>query len=369
MPVQRFMVSSLPRFSGRVVCLTRRLPAPACGAVKPWSDRTREATRSAGLDSSAAWVPTMQPMAGTRPAREEAADTDDWTGPHPASDTTCPDRDHGPQTARPRSPASARPGLATGLTVECFGDRVGDMRLYRPRGTSAPNLAPTRPTWPPSPRRPSTDRRPAARSRRAATPRPAAPRRRAGARRGAAAVGGRGRSAGRPGTRRRADRTSDETASNALTSPRTTSTTNTTTTRSTTSPTARPLSRYLTFPSSLASPRDRPLTALPVLLLPAHPHARPPPACRRPASGPPAYAWAALPDLSGRSRKGGPARSGGPPFLESPGVKRNLGPEAGRRPVRLLRRTPRDEHLETNTQRRTPRGRGQRRCRCAEGDA
>ena len=77
MPVQRFMVSSLPRFSGRVVCLTRRLPAPACGAVKPWSDRTRAATRSAGLDGSAAWVPTMQPMAGTRPAPDRAADTDD----------------------------------------------------------------------------------------------------------------------------------------------------------------------------------------------------------------------------------------------------------------------------------------------------
>src|SRR5512133_2757351 len=94
-PVQRFMVSSLPRFSGRVVCLTRRLPAPARGSVKPGSDRTRAATRRAGLDRSAAWVPTMQPMAGTPPARDEAADTDAWTGPRLVADTTCPDRDQG----------------------------------------------------------------------------------------------------------------------------------------------------------------------------------------------------------------------------------------------------------------------------------
>ena len=70
------------------------------------------------------------------------------------------------------------------------------------------------------------------------------------------------------------------------------------------------------------------------------------------AAPPPAHlhhTWAALPGFSCRSRKGGPARSGGPPFLESPGVKPNSGPEAGRRPVELLRtnaqrRTPRDQH-------------------------
>ena len=45
----------------------------------------------------------------------------------------------------------------------------------------------------------------------------------------------------------------------------------------------------------------------------------------------PHHAWAALPDLSGRSRKGRPARSGGRPFLESPGVMRVLEPEVGRR--------------------------------------
>ena len=39
------------------------------------------------------------------------------------------------------------------------------------------------------------------------------------------------------------------------------------------------------------------------------------------------------PDLSGRSRKGGPARSGGPPFLESPGAERNLGRRRGGGPL------------------------------------
>jgi hypothetical protein len=128
-------VSSLPRFSGRVVCLTRRLPASACGAVKPWSDRTRAATRRAGLDRFAAWVPTMQPKPGTPPARDGPVDIDDRTATRPASpDTTRPDRDQGPQTARPR--ASARPGPLTALTTDSWFDLAGDMRLRRPRGTS-----------------------------------------------------------------------------------------------------------------------------------------------------------------------------------------------------------------------------------------
>ena len=54
--------------------------------------------------------------------------------------------------------------------------------------------------------------------------------------------------------------------------------------------------------------------------------AAPPPAL-------PLLAWAALPDLSGRSRKGGPARSGGPPFLESQGGERKLGRRRGGGPV------------------------------------
>src|SRR5215216_5112558 len=55
------------------------------------------------------------------------------------------------------------------------------------------------------------------------------------------------------------------------------------------------------------------------------------PACRRPASGPQLHAWAALPApvFFRKSRKGGPARSGGPPFLESPGIERTLGRRRG----------------------------------------
>jgi hypothetical protein len=37
------------------------------------------------------------------------------------------------------------------------------------------------------------------------------------------------------------------------------------------------------------------------------------------------------------------------PLPRKPRRRSKSGPEAGRRPVRLLRRTPRDEHRETNT--------------------
>src|SRR5215207_8792614 len=84
-----------------------------CGAVKPWSDRTRKATRSAGLDRSAAWVPTMQPTAGTRPAREEAADTDRSTEEQPACGTTLQDQDHRPDGACPPLLAIARSRITT----------------------------------------------------------------------------------------------------------------------------------------------------------------------------------------------------------------------------------------------------------------
>src|SRR5215207_6238167 len=79
----------------------------------------------------------MQPLAGTRPAREEAADTDRSTGSHPSSGLTLQDRDHRLGVACPRSPAIDRPRITTWLRVTCFGVRVGYMCLYRPRGTSA----------------------------------------------------------------------------------------------------------------------------------------------------------------------------------------------------------------------------------------
>jgi len=72
-----------------------------------------------------------------------AVDTDGLSGPDTTPDSTSVDRQPGPQTAHMGSPASARLGLSTGLGVECFDDRVGDMRLY-PKEASPPNLAPAR---------------------------------------------------------------------------------------------------------------------------------------------------------------------------------------------------------------------------------
>ena len=51
------------------------------------------------------------------------------------------------------------------------------------------------------------------------------------------------------------------------------------------------------------------------------------------------------PHLPGRSRKGGPARSGGPPFLQSPGGKPRKHPGAGRRPVALRAETHRAKQI------------------------
>jgi hypothetical protein len=81
------------------------------------------------------------------------------------------------------------------------------------------------------------------------------------------------------------------------------------------------------------------------LLPPSHPHARPTSACRRPASGPPTTCLGCPADLSGRARKGGPARSGGPPFLESPGAQRNLCRRRGGGPM-----ISKHQHQEINTQ-------------------
>jgi hypothetical protein len=108
-------------------------------------------------------------------------------------------------------------------------------------------------------------------------------------------------------------------------------------------------------PSPLASvttaPRDVPARRSPdllggSLLIPSD-------ACRRPASGPQYHAWAGQPRLPGRSRKGGPERSGGPPFLESPGVERNLGRRRGGGPltseINAWRSTRGLQHVEINT--------------------
>jgi hypothetical protein len=89
----------------------------------------------------------------------------------------------------------------------------------------------------------------------------------------------------------------------------------------------RPLPTSRSHPASIPRPSDR-LTADPCLTSSlcfcSTFSCLPPPRLR-----PHLHAWAALPDLSGRSRKGGPARSGGPPFLQSPGLMRDLGRRRG----------------------------------------
>jgi hypothetical protein len=110
---------------------------------------------------------------------------------------------------------------------------------------------------------------------------------------------------------------------------RTTSTKNSTLLRPDLIDHARP-AHFLTTP--ITTDRTRPpSSSLLDLVLLAHPQfgadfsrfaAAPPPANLH-------HAWAALPGFSCRSRKGGPARSGGPPFLESPGVTPNLGRRRG----------------------------------------
>ena len=91
------------------------------------------------------------------------------------------------------------------------------------------------------------------------------------------------------------------------------------------------------------------LTAIPIsyslLILIPDPSCLPPPRLRPSTFTPglpcpPQFVW--------QVEEGGPARQRWTPFLESPGVKRNLGPEAGRRPVGLLGPTRRHRHQETD---------------------
>ena len=109
-----------------------------------------------------------------------------------------------------------------------------------------------------------------------------------------------------------------------------------------------------------------PATALPRCRS-IHPHPLPHSSClptrtlplvpsRLAAAPPPAFhhhAWAGLPGFLWQVEEGGSSAKRWTPLPRKPRRKAKSGPEAGRRPVRLLRRTPRDEHQEPNTQRRT----------------
>jgi hypothetical protein len=76
--------------------------------------------------------------------------------------------------------------------------------------------------------------------------------------------------------------------------------------------------------------------------------ARPPAAAPPEATRPSRLGWP-VQVLPEQSRKWGPARSGGPHFLQSPGGKPRKHPKAGRRPVALKGETHRAKHMEGNT--------------------
>ena len=121
----------------------------------------------------------------------------------------------------------------------------------------------------------------------------------------------------------------------------------------TTSP-ASPAYRPLRLPLCPAAARFTP-TLSPTHPASAHarsrssPHALPPPRLRpstiTPGLACPVFLW--------QVEEGGSSAKRWTPLPRKPRRKAKSGPEAGRRPVRLLRRTPRDEHQEPNTQRRT----------------
>lgn len=162
-----------------------------------------------------------------------------------------------------------------------------------------------------------------------------------------------------------ADRTEHRRAASTHPNARTTSIESTTTTRTTTTSDRATRSHYTTW-TTFRLPRRAP-DCPPRLLLHPHPHHRPIPLAAAP---PPALTATCLgcPAISiGRSRKGGPARSGGPPFLESPGVVRTRGRRRGGGPLmskfNAWRSTRGRQHVEINTRQH---GSRRRSCRSLE---
>src|SRR3954465_15121974 len=67
-PVQRFIVSSLPRLSRRIVWLTRRLPAPPARTARTRRTAVRPSPSAASGFRADPQAPTLQPKPATRPA-------------------------------------------------------------------------------------------------------------------------------------------------------------------------------------------------------------------------------------------------------------------------------------------------------------
>jgi hypothetical protein len=76
-------------------------------------------------------------------------------------------------------------------------------------------------------------------------------------------------------------------------------------------------------------------------------------ACHRPASDRPPSRLACLARFLLQVEEGGSSAKRWAPLPRKPRREAKPGPEAGRRHGRLLRRTPRNEHQEANTHRRT----------------
>ena len=243
--------------------------------------------------------------------------------------------DREPRTAD-RTPAIAgrRPaGALDGATVRSFDDRAGDMRLYRSRATRAESGPLPRPTWPPgtSLRPRSTRSRCPARGR-------AAGRADAGAHAARRPGATRSATGGQPGTPATSEPRRDTTASNASRRrahhehhEHDDDTLDVTLDHAS-------RSRYLALTSAPRLPRARPLTAFlssptPLLIL----IARPPPACRRPASGPPAICLGCPARFLWQVEEGGSSAKRWTPLPRKPRRRAKSGPEAGRRPVDLLR--------------------------------
>jgi hypothetical protein len=69
-------VSSLPRLSGRIVWLTRRLPAPPARTKRTHRAAARPSPSTASGLRAIPQAPTLQPKPATRPAAARATDTD-----------------------------------------------------------------------------------------------------------------------------------------------------------------------------------------------------------------------------------------------------------------------------------------------------
>jgi hypothetical protein len=225
-----------------------------------------------------------------------------------------------------------RPADHDVLTVNCFGVRIGDMCLYRPKRDKRriwPLLVATIP-WSPMDA-PGSSATPTDVARRDPTA--------AGgiAARAPRAAGVIGHVPSRQGGRHTQQTSGPRSRRRASTHPRprTTCIANTTNDTFDEPPTARPRPRYITSttltPSRAADP---PPISYSLLLLMLDPIPLAPPLLR-PSSLTPRLSC--LPRFVWQVEEGGPARQRWTPFLESPGVERSLGPEAGRRRGDLLR--------------------------------